>query len=136
MYYSKNSPQRHTERLIVPENYSGNAFRVKDETDRRETRSPYTAPAPDLTEPVEVAALQEEKAETDTPTDSSKRIENERPSFLSGLLPKNSGDGALSSLLRDINIEDILLFALVFLMYQDDPDDDILLLLIILIFLK
>ena len=136
MYYSRNSPQRQGERIVIPVNYSGNTFKVKDETDRREPRPPYTEPDTDATDDVESEALLTEEVSVSESTENQKPKEDEKSSSLSENLPKSNAESTLSSLLRDINIEDLLLFSLVFLMYRDDPDDDILLLLILLIFLK
>ena len=137
MYYSKNSPIRHGERIIVPENYSGNAFRVKDETDRHTPPPENTyinEAVPDVSQ--EISEPQPQPSEPASESISEGKEKERKNSFLSGLMPPKSNGGLLSSIFHDIDIEDILIFALIFLIYQDDPDDDVLLLLIILLFLK
>lgn len=130
MYYSKNASQRNGGRLVIPSNYGGNAFKVKDETDRREVRPPYDPPESEEMSPhiLQADASSDEPSPADAP-------ENER-SFSDGAQNGRSDGGFMSALLQRLTLEDILLFALVFLTYRDDPDDDILLLLIILVFLK
>lgn len=147
MYYSKNSPTRHGERIVVPENYSGNAFRVKDETDRHspQAQGTYKKEQPLSSEAIEASvseSVQENTAapQTEPAQEATARTEEEKSekktSFLSSLLPPKTNGGLLSSIFHDIDIEDILVFALLLILYQDDSDDDILLLLLILLFLK
>lgn len=136
MYYSKNSPTRHGERIIVPENYSGNAFRVKDETDRHTPPPESTYINEDIPSSPQDIPVSEPSEPVSESVPEGKKERERKDSFLSGLMPPKSNGGLLSSIFHDIDIEDILIFALIFLIYQDDSDDDVLLLLIILLFLK
>ena len=146
MYYSKNSPTRHGERIVVPENYSGNAFRVKDETDRHTPQAEATykkeeqlsseALVADRAEPAQdIATPPQAEPESQAMAHAEEKSEK-KPSLLSSLLPPKTNGGLLSSIFHDIDIEDILVFALLLMLYQDDSDDDVLILLLILLFLK
>lgn len=143
MYYSKTSPSRHGERITVPQNYSGNAFRVKDESERRRydgaLSSAEEAPLTDAT-PQEIPMMQEEpispaeEEETSAPPTHNPTPEKDRAEPAS--VSHSQGGGLLSSILQGTSLEDIILIALTFMMLQDETNDDVLLLLIILLFLK
>lgn len=149
MYYSKSSSTRREGRIIVPENYSGNTFRVKDESTRRNSFEetppkmdevtageplPYFAHSTVQGEPSDDRAEEIKSAES---TEESEKKEEKSPSLLSSILPpKSSGGGLLSSLLHDIDVEEIIILGLLLVLWRDDTDDDVLLLLIILLFLK
>lgn len=148
MYYSKNSPSKHGETIIIPENYSGNAFRSDGEADPSilHKESKDTA---DTAEAAETAVC----AETEETNDGCSFVQNEghsgtegkegfeddgrrkKNSFLSFLLPPRSKNSSFS-LLHDIDMEDMIIIILLFLMYQNDSDDDVTLLLLLLLFLK
>ena len=115
--------------MIVPENYSGNAFRVKDETSRHVQRDEkeIEREAPEL-------PPKSETASSDIDRNSADEKEKETP--LSGIFSNGASGISLSSLLHDVNAEDIFLLALIFLIYREDPNDDLLLLLVFLLFLK
>ncbi len=106
MYYSKNySPS-----ITVPKNYSGNTFRVIDESERH-----YIKEQPqELEEKVENFSTKIEEKET------KKEIKN-------SILP---------SIFSDISVEDVLLLGLMLVIHQENPNDTTLLLLLILLLAK
>lgn len=137
MYYSKTSPSRHGERITVPQNYSGNAFRVKDESERRRYE-----PAPSSDEetrpteaPFDIAPQAEAEGEEneDRGARTGERGEDRSAPVSAS---RSGGGGLLSSLFQGTSLEDVLLIALTFMILQDETNDDVLLLLIILLFLK
>ena len=113
--------------MIIPENYSGNAFRVKDETERHVQR--------DEKEIERGADELPQKSETVT-KDIDQGAADEKEPRLSDIFSNGTSGLSLSSILRDVNAEDIFLLALIFLIYREDPNDDLLLLLVFLLFLK
>ena len=106
MYYSKN----HSPSITVPRNYSGNTFRVIDESDRH-----YIT---------EQTLANEEKNSSCKEKAEEKPLENEE---------KNS---VFPSFLANISLEDILLLGLMFVIHQENPNDTTLLLLLILLLVK
>ena len=146
MYYSKNQAQRST-RVIVPENYSGNAFRVKDESDRRpapKESEPHISPSfvaePPFSPPFEkeqyFAADErtEEACERENPPHTPPQAHTPAPPPTPPQKP--SGAGLLSGIFNDIDLEDIIFLGLLWLLFQDDASDDALLLIIALLLLK
>ncbi len=109
MYYSKNAGT-----ITIPHNYSGNTFRVIDESDR----TYHSPPQADEYE-------QKPEVRGETPSEMPEKIGESSPQmpFLSGFL---SG----------ISIEDILLLGLIFVIYQENPKDSTLLILMILLLSK
>lgn len=106
MYYSKGTPST----LTIPQNYSGNTFRVIDESDR--TYKPEAEPLRaenELVCPDESPKKEEEKSESNSP---------------------------ISSLLSSISMEDLLLLGLIFVIHQHDPNDSTLILLLVLLLAK
>ena len=106
MYYSKN----HSQSISVPKNYSGNTFRVIDESDRRYIN--------------EQSAINEEKVSEKFPTENEQACK------------KDEKESVLPSFLENIAIEDILLLGLIFVIHQENPNDNTLLLLLILLLVK
>lgn len=110
MYYSKGSQTS----FSIPQNYSGNTFRVIDESERT-----YIPPTPQN--------IVEEKI--DLPQESKDRIESKNENKISEL-------PFVSSFLQSISVEDLLLLGLIFVIHQNNPNDEILLLLLILLLAK
>ena len=106
--YTKQALSEHR-KIIIPENYRGNAFTEKNE---------------------------EEKTEETTPVSSEKREEKKEsdklPSFLSTILPpkvaKNRG------IFQNIGIEELLIVGTIIVLLLNDADEDIILLLFLLLF--
>lgn len=108
MYYSKNNSQS----INIPRNYSGNTFRVTDESERNYIKD---------------AELKEERKEEiiDISTKNEKtHIKNEVKSSI------------LSSVFSDISVEDVLLLGIMLVIHQENPNDSTLLLLLILLLAK
>lgn len=106
MYYSKNTSQP----LNIPRNYSGNTFRVIDESERHYIK--------------DADANEEEKAEEL----STKIDENE--------VKKEYKNSILPSIFSDISVEDVLLLGIMLVIHQENPNDTTLLLLLILLLAK
>lgn len=106
MYYSKNNSNS----ISVPRNYSGNTFRVIDETERK-----YINEAP--------------KKESETLNDLSTQCTEEE-------LTKEAKKPVLPSIFNDISVEDVLLLGLMLVIHQENPNDTTLLLLLILLLAK
>ncbi len=126
MYYSKNTPLHHGEQIIIPENYSGNAFRenISLQTDENDK---------EVSNIQELPSSESENEAVPTMKDC-KEEKTQKNSLLSFLLPPKSN--GIGGLLHNIDTEDIIILVLLFLMYQSDTDDDISLLLLLLLFLK
>lgn len=153
MYYSKNFPSKHGETVIIPENYSGNAFRSNGEPEtfaidteitedgqkeiQEENVSVYTSGGDENADKSEDAAPTfSDSHQHDRRGGECDDFEKSRKNpFLSFLLPPKSQNSSFS-FLHDIDMEDIIIIVLLFLMYQSDTDDDIALLLLLLLFLK
>ncbi len=106
MYYSKNNSAS----ITVPRNYSGNTFRVIDESERHYIKNPDTT--------------EEEKVENISTKIEEKDIKKEaKPSIL-------------PSIFSDISVEDVLLLGLMLVIHQENPNDTTLLLLLILLLAK
>lgn len=107
MYYSKNrSPE-----INIPKNYSGNTFRVIDETERRYIN--------------ETETVYEEKNDEISST-NTKEFE----------INKDKKTSFLSDIFTDISVEDILLLGLMLVIHQENPNDTTLLLLLVLLLAK
>ena len=106
MYYSKNTSQP----LNIPRNYSGNTFRVIDESERHYIK--------------DADANEEEKVEQL----STKIDENE--------VKKEYKNSILPSIFSDISVEDVLLLGIMLVIHQENPNDTTLLLLLILLLAK
>ncbi len=106
MYYSKSNMQN----ISVPRNYSGNTFRVVDESERR-----YIKEAQEETNP---------KTE-----DFSTKIEEVKPE-------SEVKNPIFNSFFDSISLEDLLLIGLIFVIHQENPNDTTLLLLLILLLAK
>ncbi len=112
MYYSKSSSG-----LSIPSNYSGNAFRVTDESDRTYKKS-------------------EGKEQNDMPNEVSGDFENKESVGNESVRKAKSNVPRLPSILSDINAEDVLILGLIFLIHRDNPTDPTLLLLLVLLLVK
>ena len=106
MYYSKGTQNV----LTIPQNYSGNTFRVIDESDR--TYKPEFEPS---------QAESNREPTPETPPTEEEKSESHSP---------------ISSLLSSISMEDLLLLGLIFVIHQHDPNDSTLILLLILLLAK
>ena len=106
MYYSKNNSPN----ISVPRNYSGNTFRVIDESERNYIKN-------------------SESKEEEKTDDSSTKIEEAETK-------KESKSSILPSIFSDISVEDILLLGIMLVIHQENPNDTILLLLLILLLAK
>ena len=106
MYYSKNNSSN----ITLPRNYSGNTFRVIDESERHYTKE----------DPEE----QIEKSKN-----LSTKIEEKE-------IKKDGKSSILPSILSDISVEDVLLLGIMLVIHQENPNDTTLLLLLILLLAK
>ena len=107
MYYSKSSSPS------IPKNYSGNAFRVIDESNRTYQKDNEAPP----------------------PQSIDKKDEKKQEIFVDE--KKNGGEIPLvSSFLSGISVEDILLLGLIFVIHEGNPNDPVLFLLLILLLSK
>ena len=107
MYYSKNSSPN----ISVPRNYSGNTFRVIDESERHYIKDAQT-----------------KEGENETNDFSTKIEESETK--------KESKFSTLPSIFSDISVEDVLLLGIMLVIHQENPNDTTLLLLLILLLAK
>lgn len=135
MYYSKN----HSASINVPRNYSGNTFRVIDESDRtykedksaiskEEQKTVYEEPTQDFFE-----ERSSEKRQSNTKDFSEAERADKRPTAFPS---KTNSIPFLSHLISSISIEDFLLLGLIIVIHQENPDDSTLLLLLILLLTK
>ena len=106
MYYSKN----YSSGITVPQNYSGNTFRVIDESERHYIKEPPT----EFVEKVEESPTKNEEKE----------------------IKKEAKSSILPSFFSDISVEDVLLLGLMLVIHQENPNDTTLLLLLILLLAK
>ena len=106
MYYSKSASQG----IALPRNYSGNTFRVIDESERHYIK--------------EQPAEHEEKEKV-----LSTKIEEKDPQ-------KEAKNSIFPSIFSDISVEDVLLLGLMLVIHQENPNDATLLLLLILLLAK
>ena len=105
--------------MRVPENYSGNAFRVE----------PVESSVEDMSQNENgVTAREQENAE-------AKRKEEDTPAGLSLPRPRLFSGGLLSRLTGGggIGLEELLLVGLILLLSEDGGNDDLVLLLILLL---
>lgn len=107
MYHSKNS----TQRINVPRNYSGNTFRVIDESERH--------------------YIKEQEGEERDKKSESMSTKIEEP-----ITKKEGKPPILPSIFSDISVEDVLLLGLMLVIHQENPNDTTLLLLLILLLAK
>lgn len=106
MYYSKNNSNS----INIPRNYSGNTFRVIDESERHYIK--------------ETPQIDYEKSEKTSTKIEDLDTKNE---------PKNP---IFSSFFSNFSVEDILLLGLMLVIHQENPNDTTLLLLLILLLAK
>ena len=106
MYYSKNNSSN----ITLPRNYSGNTFRVIDESERH-----YIKEEP------------EEQIEKNK--NLSTKIEEKE-------IKKDGKTSILPSIFSDISVEDVLLLGIMLVIHQENPNDTTLLLLLILLLAK
>ena len=106
MYYSKNSPQS----INVPRNYSGNTFRVIDESERHYIK-------------------ENEFEKEQKPDDFSTKIDEKEAK-------KDAKNSILPSIFSDISVEDVLLLGIMLVIHQENPNDSTLLLLLVLLLAK
>ena len=114
---------RNNDGIIIPENYSGNAFtEMKNE-------EPSTAVEEKVEEqiPVEETAVVLQSPE---PAEEKPR----QSSFLASLMPPKVSKP--SGILNNVGLEELLIVGVLILLSQSDTDDDILLLLFLLLFYK
>ena len=109
MYYSKNNFTN----VTVPKNYSGNAFRFVDETEKQRTEKTVD--------------------NEDFINDFSTKIEEKSEEKLS---KSDSHPSFLESFFSNISVEDLLLLGLIFVIHQENPNDSVLVLLLILLLAK
>lgn len=119
MYYSKNGSGT----LNVPRNYSGNTFRVIDETER--------ARKPIKEQPLEL--LDSNNENFITPPDDFSKISSP---ISDNSEQKPTEKPAIFSFFQGISVDDLLILGLIFVIHQDNPNDPILLLLLILLLTK
>lgn len=119
MYYSKNGSGT----LTVPRNYSGNTFRVIDETERIRT-------------PMKEQPLDHHDTNYENLTVQSHNFSKNTAPIFEDVNQKSSENSLLSSLFQDISVEDILLLSIISVIHQDNSTDPILLLLLILLLAK
>jgi hypothetical protein len=117
MYYSKNSGST----LNIPRNYSGNTFRVIDETERGKIFEKEPSP---------------EKIENKIFLESNKNCCEKTEEICEKNEQKPNNPSPLSALFSSISVEDLLLLGLIFVIHQDNPNDSTLLLLLILLLAK
>ena len=121
--YSKSNYRERSD-IVIPENYSGNAFFGGHIGDVDETP---TKEAEEVT-----ASVNEEKAvAVSEPEQSAHKAP--QSSFLASLMPPRVSH---SSGLFNIGLEELLIIGVLILLSQSDSDDDILLLLFLLLFYK
>ena len=115
MYYSKSSPAN---RISIPKNYSGNAFIVKDESDRTYQKEMKPTDS-------EGAEICEKKDDNDHETCDSPSKSCDTEKSLS-----------VPNILAGISLEDLLLVGLILVIHQENPNDSSLILLLILLLAK
>ena len=120
--YSK-ANYRNKDDIIIPENYSGNAFSGRIVAEQ----------IPDITteDAPQTVSKEQKVAPKDSPVSSAKPSSI---SFFSSLLPPKVSNP--SGILNNIGLEEMLIVGVLILLSQSDTDDDILLLLFLLLFYK
>ena len=121
--YSKSNYRERSD-IVIPENYSGNAF--------------FGSSIPD---PVEELPSVAEEADAPSGIKQSTAVSTTEPikgkatqsSFLASLMPPKVSH---ASGLFNIGLEELLIIGVLILLSQGDSDDDILLLLFLLLFYK
>lgn len=123
MYYSKNGGNT----INIPRNYSGNTFRVIDETER--DRIPKKEHTTDFA--------------NDEDNDQNENFRSKNDAFAKNSEPvceisepKHNVSPSISALFSGISVEDLLLLGLIFVIHQENPNDSTLLLLLILLLAK
>ena len=119
MYYSKSNGNT----INIPRNYSGNTFRVIDETERSR------APLKEINPSIEI-----HRAENNF--DKNIITEKEQSTNCEHSQNKSNSSPPLPSALSGISLEDLLLLGLIFVIHQENPNDSTLLLLLILLLAK
>jgi hypothetical protein len=110
MYYSKNNFTN----VTVPKNYSGNAFKLIDETEKRH---------------IENSSIEKELHNDNFSTETEENCEK-------SISKTDSNTVFLNSFLSNISVEDLLLLGIIFVIHQENPNDSTLLLLLILLLAK
>ena len=106
MYYSKNNSSN----ITLPRNYSGNTFRVIDESERHYIK-------------------EETEEQIEKNKNLSTKIEEKE-------IKKDGKTSILPSIFSDISVEDVLLLGIMLVIHQENPNDTTLLLLLILLLAK
>ena len=119
MYYSKNSGST----LNIPRNYSGNTFRVIDETERERPQS-------------KESTTHQTERDNENFLNKNDRPHTKKDEKCDVFDHKPSNFSSISSLFSEISVEDILLLGLIFVIHQENPNDSTLLLLLILLLAK
>lgn len=106
--YTKPTPQEHN-RIIIPDNYRGNAFNEEKIEDRIDDTPP-------------IVEIKPEERKPSSPL----------PSLLSSILPprKTKSHGIFQS----VGIEELLIIGTIIVLFLSDSDEDIILLLFLLLF--
>ena len=121
MYYSKSTGNT----INIPRNYSGNTFRVIDETER--SRAPSKEHNP---------SIESHNIESNFDKNINSNINKELSKTCDHSQNKQNSPSAISSILSGISLEDLLLLGLIFVIHQENPNDSTLLLLLILLLAK
>ena len=112
MYYSKGGASQ----INIPRNYAGNVIFADENF---------------VSKPSEDNIREQENAITnDEISIKNENFDDERSTKI------NKSSPALSSLLSDISVEDLLLLGLILVVYQSDPQDPTLIILLILLLVK
>ena len=119
MYYSKSGGNT----ISIPRNYSGNTFRVIDETERSRAPSKEHIPLTDIHYAENIF-------------DKNNNTNKEESQAFEHSESKPNTPSLFSSMLSGISLEDILLLGIIFVIHQENPNDSTLLLLLILLLAK
>ena len=106
MYYSKNGFGT----ISIPKNYSGNTFKVIDETPKRQEND----------------FLDAEKSITQASSTKIEEVDDQN----------HHPNSIFNSFFSEISVEDLLLLGIIFVIHQENPNDSTLLLLLILLLAK
>ena len=106
--------------IIIPDNYSGNAFSSESVVQERITTAPAINEIAKETKPIET---EDETAQK--PDDHS---------LLAALMPPKVSSP--SGFLSNVGLEELVIIGILILLMQSNSDDDILLLLFLLLFYK
>ena len=111
--------------IIIPENYSGNAFSGKSVADE------YTNDLSKVDETPNEKSINEPSA-SGSPHQTQEKSEHH--SVLTAFIPPKVSRP--TGLFNNIGLEELLIIGVLILLSQSDADDDILLLLFLLLFYK